>query len=82
MTCYQGRRFRALPLVLHLGGKMVEASIQFSDGYTLNGDIISEAKEVALEAVKQILPDEAKRPDVIRYILEETKELVNTVLLR
>lgn len=60
----------------------METSIQFSDGYILDGNTVVEAKKTALESIKQVLPDDAKRFDVIRYILEETKEMVSASLLR
>jgi hypothetical protein len=50
----------------------------FQDGYAVKGSTIDEARDACLEAIKNRLPEEACREDVLTYILDEAKEKLKT----
>lgn len=53
-------------------------SYTFGDDYVLHGDVLLQAKVSILESLKQTLPEEAQRVDVVLFILEQTVDFVKT----
>jgi hypothetical protein len=50
----------------------------FQDGYAVPGSTVDEARDACLEALKNGLPKEAFREDVLALVLDEAKEKLKT----
>lgn len=48
------------------------------DSYTLAPETAEKAKETIVQAIKDGLPREARRMDVLSYLLDETKRWLET----
>lgn len=64
---------------------MLDAYVMFgmtdSDKYMLKPEVIEAAKSAILQAIKSELPEEARRMDVVCYLLDETKKRAETYIL-
>lgn len=56
----------------------MEPNYTFSGGYVLRGEVLWQAKTSILRALKQTLPYEAQRADIVLFILEQTADFAKT----
>lgn len=56
----------------------MEPNYTFRDCCALYGGVLLQAKVSILEALKQTLPDELQRVDVVLFILEQTADFAKT----
>ena len=58
--------------------RMIGPAILFRDNYALSGETIAAARDVGLQAIKDRLPEEACRADVLSEVLNAAQAKLET----
>ena len=55
--------------------------VEFSGDFTVSSEDIIRTREAVIKTIKKELPTEAQRSDVVQFLLEDLKEVVETIKL-